>query len=615
MAATLGIVITADNQQALIGLQQTSNAANQLGNSFGKIPNASNQANQALVNSGRILQDLNYGFMGIANNLNPLLESFQRLSEKAKESGTSVKKELISSLTGPAGLGLALSLVTFVFLKFGDEISNYVTKITSGGAATVAMNKSFEASKDEFIKISGELTHLGQSFDDFHSKTLSKKAVLEEYNTVLGKVFGTTKDINEAEKIFRENTDKYLESVLARAVGEEALKEASKIGFEIKQAERIPAYKFSTYDPNTETGSSDAQNEANKAEFINDIKKRRQVYIDIYKSSNKEAKDLIKGLAVTANFNDGFTSITKDPLAEATKDYQDSNKRNITLLDESLQSQKQYFIESEKIWQEYVNKLKGINTTAAINILKGLTPKEILKDETYDADLEEKARGISSFSKSQLYVTDLLAPLGTKDPEGRINKKKINTTKNEMTDFLKATEDGFKKAHEAANSFASDMASNITGSLQSAFQAIKQGENVFEALSNSVLQFAEDLLFAIIRAQIFAAIQGAITIGSGGVAGAAAGGTGFFDILMSLLGQGQKHAAGGIVMSPQIGMIGEAGAEAIMPLSKLSGMLNTTFNAGANSGGGMGSNGQFILRGSDLVLALQRSNSSLTLRR
>ena len=116
MAATLGIVITADNQQALIGLQQTSNAANQLGNSFGKIPNASNQANQALVNSGRILQDLNYGFMGIANNLNPLLESFQRLSEKAKESGTSVKKELISSLTGPAGLGLALSLVTFVFL-------------------------------------------------------------------------------------------------------------------------------------------------------------------------------------------------------------------------------------------------------------------------------------------------------------------------------------------------------------------------------------------------------------------------------------------------------------------------------------------------------------------
>ena len=605
MAATLGIVITADNQQALIGLQQTSNAANQLGNSFGKIPNASNQANQALVNSGRILQDLNYGFMGIANNLNPLLESFQRLSEKAKESGTSVKKELISSLTGPAGLGLALSLVTFVFLKFGDEISNYVTKITSGGAATVAMNKSFEASKDEFIKISGELTHLGQSFDDFHSKTLSKKAVLEEYNTVLGKVFGTTKDINEAEKIFRENTDKYLESVLARAVGEEALKEASKIGFEIKQAERIPAYKFSTYDPNTETGSSDAQNEANKAEFINDIKKRRQVYIDIYKSSNKEAKEIIKGLAVTANFNDGLTSIIKDPLAEATKDYQDSNKRNILLFDENLQSQKQYFIESEKIWQEYVNKLKGINTTAAINILKGLTPKEILKDENYDADLEQQARNQlkgqdgSYFGKPQLAFTSEI-----------INKKKINTTKNEVTEFTKKIADDFKKSRDAANSFATDMAGNITGSLQSAFQAIKQGENVFKSLSDSVLQFAEDLAFAIIRAQIFAAISSAITIGSGGTAGAAAGGGGFFDILMGLLGMGQKHAAGGIVMSPQIGMIGEAGAEAIMPLSKLSGMLNTTFSAGAMSGGGNAGGGSFVLRGQDLLVAINRTQKS-----
>ena len=63
-------------------------------------------------------------------------------------------------------------------------------------------------------------------------------------------------------------------------------------------------------------------------------------------------------------------------------------------------------------------------------------------------------------------------------------------------------------------------------------------------------------------------------------------------------------------------MVGEAGPEAIIPLSKLSGMLNTTFNAGAMSGGGgMGGNGSFVLRGNDLVLALQRSNSSLNLRR
>jgi hypothetical protein len=346
----------------------------------------------------------------------------------------------------------------------------------------------------------------------------------------------------------------------------------------------------------TEQEQIDAINVKYDKKAIQNKKDRAAQELALYRNTLKELSN---------ETPDPKTSTKRDPLAEATKDYQDSNKRNITLFDENLQSQKQYFIESEKIWQEYVNKLKGINTTAAINILKGLTPKEILKDENYDADLEQQARNQlkgqdgSYFGKPQLAFTSEI-----------INKKKINTTKNEVTEFTKKIADDFKKSRDAANSFATDMAGNITGSLQSAFQAIKQGENVFKSLSDSVLQFAEDLAFAIIRAQIFAAISGAITIGSGGAAGAAAGGTGFFDILMGLLGMGQKHAAGGIVMSPQIGMIGEAGAEAIMPLSKLSGMLNTTFSAGAMSGGGGMSGGSFVLRGQDLLVAINRTQKS-----
>jgi hypothetical protein len=45
-------------------------------------------------------------------------------------------------------------------------------------------------------------------------------------------------------------------------------------------------------------------------------------------------------------------------------------------------------------------------------------------------------------------------------------------------------------------------------------------------------------------------------------------------------------------------------------------MMNSTFNAGAMSGqGGGGGNGQFVLKGNDLVLAMQRSNFSLNVRR
>jgi hypothetical protein len=66
-------------------------------------------------------------------------------------------------------------------------------------------------------------------------------------------------------------------------------------------------------------------------------------------------------------------------------------------------------------------------------------------------------------------------------------------------------------------------------------------------------------------------------------------------------------ANGGIVSGPTMGLVGEyPGAqnnpEVIAPLDKLQDML----------GGG---NGQFVLRGQDLVLAMQRSNSSLNIRR
>jgi hypothetical protein len=45
-------------------------------------------------------------------------------------------------------------------------------------------------------------------------------------------------------------------------------------------------------------------------------------------------------------------------------------------------------------------------------------------------------------------------------------------------------------------------------------------------------------------------------------------------------------------------------------------MMNSTFNAGAMSGSGGGAGGgQFVLKGSDLILAMNRSNFSLNVRR
>jgi hypothetical protein len=85
------------------------------------------------------------------------------------------------------------------------------------------------------------------------------------------------------------------------------------------------------------------------------------------------------------------------------------------------------------------------------------------------------------------------------------------------------------------------------------------------------------------------------------------------NILKSRLAPKEKGGAmpfanGGIVSGPTMGLVGEypgakTNPEVIAPLDKLKSML------------GGGGDGEFVLRGNDLVLALQRSNSSLNLRR
>lgn len=89
-------------------------AATQLGKvstSLGGIKNASNTAGQSLTNLGRIAQDAPFGFIGIQNNINPLVESFGRLKAETGSTGGAFKA-LVGSLAGAGGIGLAVSVVT-----------------------------------------------------------------------------------------------------------------------------------------------------------------------------------------------------------------------------------------------------------------------------------------------------------------------------------------------------------------------------------------------------------------------------------------------------------------------------------------------------------------------
>jgi hypothetical protein len=131
----LQIRMGADVSRAIAGLKQVETAMQKTvsnsksfeasvgksGQALGKIVNPSNQATLALTNLGRVAQDAPFGFLGIANNLNPLLESFQRLKATTGTTGGALKA-LASSLTGAGGIGLALSVVSSLAIVFGGKL-------------------------------------------------------------------------------------------------------------------------------------------------------------------------------------------------------------------------------------------------------------------------------------------------------------------------------------------------------------------------------------------------------------------------------------------------------------------------------------------------------------
>lgn len=129
-----------DATKKRIESMQTGNATG----SMRSLSSTSNLATQSLNNLSRVAQDMPFGFIGISNNLNPLLEGFQRLSVQAKESGTSVKSALVASLTGAGGLGLALGVVSAGLTIMQMGLGAWTRGLSSSGEQV----KEFDASMD-----------------------------------------------------------------------------------------------------------------------------------------------------------------------------------------------------------------------------------------------------------------------------------------------------------------------------------------------------------------------------------------------------------------------------------------------------------------------------------
>lgn len=211
-----------------------SNVFNQVAVSAGKaeaglkrLAPASNSANLALINTGRVVQDLPFGFLGIANNLNPLLESFQRLKAETGSTGAALQG-LKKSLLGAGGIGFALSLVSSALIVFGDRIFGAKAQMTS-------LQRVFSEAKDSFVNAYKAVATLSSEIDLAKQGLISKEGVVKSYNETIGKTTGLVTSLEEAEAGLIANSDAYIQMMLNKSVAQIAYGKAAEKAFKIEE--------------------------------------------------------------------------------------------------------------------------------------------------------------------------------------------------------------------------------------------------------------------------------------------------------------------------------------------------------------------------------------------
>lgn len=500
---TLKITITADNKQAVQNIQETVTATNQLGNAFRTLPNTSGQATNALTNLSRVAQDAPYGFIGIANNLNPLLESFQRLSKEAGGSGAALKA-MAAGLMGPAGIGLALGAVSSLIVAFGPKISDYIKGINEATKADEKFAQSLSDARAEAsetgIRLQTYLNITQQASVSDERRAEALKAVKNELGKVNAAYANSITNVDQA----RAAVDLYTQALVAQAITSRYIDEI-----------------------------------ANKTIALADANKKiLQTGREYYKVLEMTSK-MANGYADASIVQAGSISVAKDANIEA---------RNAAL---SLRNG------IMNLNQELANTITLALDNPFFKLDKGA--KELAKSTKEVADNIQKiggqARPLGPNATEPVLMPKTPLPAAPNAPQTISGQNVSFDAIKQANDTLEAA-----KAQELLN-FQLQQTQAITNLLAPAFdsviQAMVMGEDIGKTLEAAFKQIVIQLISMVAQALLFKTILAAIT-----------GGT----------------------------------------------------SAAADIGGGLGMGGgnflgEFLLKGSDLVLATQRSNNNLNIRR
>lgn len=609
-------------------VEDTEKAMGAAGNAAGKSGNSVKKSNQQWTNFALVIQDLPYGFRGIQNNLPALMGG-------------------IAGIAGP--LYLVGSAVIAFFAAWDSGIIDFgkSTKIAKDYANSFAESLSNETIKYESLY--RVATDVNTSMND---RIKAAKLLKEEYPGLLEKYSEEEIALGKAKTAFDDLSSSILKyakaqaavSVLTDLTKKQLLVEGERADL-LSEYAKNPISKFSREDAkgvNKVYGALSAYNtELNARTYA--LSKNAKAYNELQAQIDKYNSILDKNIVANKELEDFKTDPTKDA-EKAAKEAQ-------RIADEAQRDKERNWAREQKVRMEII-----AFETKLQNDLQKLEDDKLKKQERIDAITEGNAQSITNALRNikQGFLKDDLSAIdkNTKQ-ELRLNKNSrrasIEALKKEQTSLLALKQKDIfegtdttsidKKLEDNANALQvySDVWTNTSDQINNAVESMIEGgistfaENIGKALAggdvnlfDGILGILAEGLSTIGKALIaygvamdafkkaftnpYAAIAAGaalVVIGSfiaTKVGQMAAGGA-------SDKGGATPFANGGIVSGPTLGLMGEypgakSNPEVIAPLDKLKDMI----------GGGNGG-GSFVLRGTDLVLAMNRSETSLNLRR
>ena len=613
-SAEMELVVKATVNQATQGLQQvqqglakTSLAATKLDSSLQTTSRTSGVVGQALVNLGRVAQDAPFGFIAIQNNLNPLLESFQRLQQVSKDTGTSLTKNLVGALIGPAGLGLALSAVSFIALKYPDlfsTISDETRRAAEAQKAYVdALAQAGGALQTELTKLSALIQVARDTGESTQTRTNAIKELQKEYPDYLKNLSLETINSQAAQKAIDDLVGSLERKAKAQALSNLITAENEKL---IKLQNSSLSDQVDFFDALLTSIGNFGNKSKSAADLVEKASKDRASAIKDEEATianyNKQFAELLTQQAKGGDFKFKTTGVSDLERAAKILAQLKIDREHLQGDWKILQVDKP--LEDIKKIEETIKKLESIKGTESIKIkLQAEIDNEALA--AVGGQLQKQFGDLKNFKLPDIAPPAIKIPIEFNFPKvdadfaqlkgsievmakalhlnlpvnfDALNLKELKNLKDQLKDAYKVLTKTNKQYAEDFNKSATDVFQHAATDI---FAAFGQGlgdaasgagfQNLFKGVTSVIGSSLQELgkemiaLSPVITALKLSlkTLNPALLLPAG-IALEAIG-----TIIKNSLGKGVAFAEGGIVTAPVLGLIGERGKEAVMPLDKL----------------------------------------------